>query len=97
VDESNFMEKQAGKLVPPHVVSGIRCPTMLAGVLKSAYVKHKKLAHGSVFRNNEEIRKRNSDLHSAIWRKGNRPVRMAPKLRVSIASIVMLTNDLFIH
>jgi hypothetical protein len=60
------MEKQAGKLVPPHVVGGIRCPAMLAGVLKSAYVKHKKPAHGSAFRNIDENRKRISDLRSAI-------------------------------
>jgi hypothetical protein len=78
VNEANFVEKQARKLVPPHVIGGNRCPVMLVGVLKSAYVKHKKLALGSAFRNLSQNDKRISDLCSAIWREGSKPVRKAP-------------------
>ncbi|MGI0019599.1 MAG: hypothetical protein ACREAY_03925 [Nitrososphaera sp.] len=79
MNEANFMEKQARKLVPPHVIGGNRCRAMLAGVLKSAYVKHEKLALGSAFRNIGENSKRISDLRSAIWHEGGMPVRVAPQ------------------
>ena len=97
MDEANFMEKQARKLVPPHVVGGNRCPVMLAGVLKSAYVKHKKLTYGSAFRNLSQNDKRNSDLCSAIWRKGGKLNRKASQYHVSIAVIKMPLNDPFVH
>ena len=78
MNEANFMEKRARKLVPPHIIGGNRCPVMLAGVLKSAYVKHEKLALASAFRNLSQNDKRISDLRSAIWREGDKPVQKPP-------------------
>ena len=89
MNEANFKEKEARKLVPPHVIGGIRFPAMLARVLKSAYVKHKKLARGSAFRNLSQNDKRISDLHSANWREGAGFIRKAPHLHVSIAAVKM--------
>ena len=70
MDKANFKGKQGRKLVPPHVVGGNRCYVMLAGVLKSAYVKQENLAPRSVFRNIFENDRRISDLCSAIWHAG---------------------------